>query len=52
MGAKLAEGDFSKSSYKSRPINKVNNFKQTEYINNVAKNNEIKKLGDNNEPKK
>ena len=52
LGAKLAEGDFSKSSYKSRPINKVNNFKQTEYINNVAKNNEIKKLGDSNEPKK
>ena len=28
------------------------NGKQTEYINNVAKNNEIKKLGDSNEPKK
>lgn len=52
MGAKLAEGDFSKSSYKSNKTNKVNKFKTTEYINNTAKSNEMKKLGDMNEPKK
>ena len=54
MGAKLAEGDFSKSPYKSnnynRP-NRKNKFQSTEYINNAIRNNEIRKSGENNEPK-
>ena len=52
MGAKMAEGDFSKSSYKSNNHNvRKNNFQNTEYINKVANNNDIKKLGDENESK-
>ena len=50
MGAKMAEGDFSKSSYKANnQNNRKNNFQNTEYINNVANNNAIQKLGDENE---
>ena len=52
MGAKMAEGDFSKSPYKNNNHNvRKNNFQNTEYINKVANNNEIKKLGDDNENK-
>jgi hypothetical protein len=54
MGAKLAEGDFSKSSYKSNNYNvntRRNNFQNTEYMNKLASNNDAKKLGDANEPK-
>ena len=55
MGAKMAEGDFSKSPYKSNNRSNVNvrkaNFQNTEYMNKIANNNEIKKLGDENEPK-
>ena len=48
----MAEGDFSKSSYKSNNHNvRKNNFQNTEYINKVANNNDIKKLGDENESK-
>lgn len=54
IGAKMAEGDFNKSSYtpyRSKPNNRKNKFNSTEYINKIDTNNEIKKLGDNNEPK-
>ena len=52
MGAKMAEGDFSKSPYKNNNHNvRKNNFQNTEYINKVANNNDIKKLGDENESK-
>ena len=55
MGAKMAEGDFSKPHYKSNNRNNVNarksNFQNTEYMNKIANNNEMKKLGDENEPK-
>lgn len=52
MGAKMAEGDFSKSPYKNNNHNvKKNNFQNTEYINKVVNNNDIKKLGDDNEHK-
>lgn len=52
MGAKMAEGDFSKSPYKSNNHNvRKNNFQNAEYINKVANNNDIKKLGDENESK-
>ena len=54
MGAKLAEGDFSKStySYNQKTHNRRNKFQSTEYVNNMAKANEIKKSGDGNEYKK
>lgn len=45
IGAKMAEGDFSKSSYKK---NRKNNFQNIEYINN---DNSMQKLGDENETK-
>ena len=55
MGARMAEGNFSKSPYKSNNRSNVNvkktNFQNTEYMNKIANNNEIKKLGDENEPK-
>lgn len=56
IGAKMAEGDFNKSSYKNNNNNfKNNNFQSTEYLNKVAENkvndNILKKLGDSNEPK-
>ena len=52
IGAKMAEGDFSKPTHKSNnQYNGKNNFQNTEYVNNVAKNNAIQKLGDENEPK-
>lgn len=51
IGAKMAEGDFSKSPYKANhQSNRKNNFQNTEYINNVANNNNaMQKLGDENE---
>ncbi len=51
IGAKMAEGDFSKSPYKSNNKNaRKNNFQNTEYINNIAtQNNALEKLGDENE---
>ena len=54
MGAKLAEGDFSKStySYNQKKHNRRNKFQSTEYVNNMTKANEIKKSGDGNEYKK
>lgn len=54
IGARMAEGNFNKSSYnpyRSKQNNKKNKFNSTEYINKIDTNNEIKKLGDNNEPK-
>lgn len=49
IGAKMAEGDFSKSPYKANTQTKrKNNFQNTEYINNVANNNSVQKLGDEN----
>lgn len=52
IGAKMAEGNFSTSSYKSNNNNvRKNNFQNTEYINKILDNNNIKKLGDENEPK-
>lgn len=48
MGAKMAEGDFSKSSYKSNNNIRKNSFQNTEYIEKVSTNNEIQKLGDEN----
>lgn len=53
MGAKLVEGDFSKSSYsKGNYYARKRNYQSTEYISKVENNNEIEKLGDENEPKK
>ena len=51
IGAKMAEGDFSKSPYKSNNQNvRKNNFQNTEYINNMAiQNNTLEKIGDENE---
>ena len=52
IGAKVAEGDFGKFSYrKNNNIVRKNNFQNTEYINKVANTNNIKNLGDENEPK-
>ena len=49
IGAKMAEGDFSKSPYKANTHTKrKNNFQNTEYINNIANNNSMQKLGDEN----
>lgn len=52
VGARMAEGDFSKNPYKN--VNKLKKFQATEYTNQVinTNNNEVKKIGDNNEPKK
>lgn len=53
MGAKLVEGDFSKSSYsKGNYYARKRNYQSAEYISKVENNNEIGKLGDENEPKK
>lgn len=52
IGAKMAEGDFSNSSYKPYKNNRKNKFHSTEYINKVHADSELKKLGDENEPKK
>lgn len=49
LGAKMAEGDFNNLSYKGTKNNRKNNFQNTEYINKIATNNEIKKSGDQNE---
>lgn len=51
MGAKMAEGDFTKSPYKANNKSfRKNNFQNTEYINNVtSKANDMQKLGDENE---
>ncbi len=49
LGARMAEGDFSKDSYKLKPNNIKNRLQDTEYI---YKTNDIQKLGDNNEVKK
>lgn len=51
IGAKMVEGDFSKSNYKNNHTNKKTNFQNTEYLNKVANtNNAMKELGDENEP--
>ena len=49
-GASLTEGNFDNHSYKVNRHNK-NNFQNTEYINKVTNNANLKKLGDENEPK-
>ena len=50
MGAKMAEGDFSKSPYKANnQSTRKNHFQNTEYISNVVTNNAMQKLGDENE---
>lgn len=53
IGAKMAEGDFSKSSYNYKGKNNTtrkNNLQNNEYINKIANNNkELEKLGDDNE---
>lgn len=54
IGAKMAEGDFNKSPYKSNPNNRKNNFQNTaytQYADKLTNNNNFKKLGDENEPK-
>lgn len=56
MGAKMAEGDFSKSPYKNnnQQINRKSNYQNVEYMQNaqkLANENIAKKLGDQNEPK-
>lgn len=51
MGARMTEGDFSKSNYKSNNNIRKNSFQNTEYIEKVSNNNEIQKLGDENGPK-
>jgi hypothetical protein len=53
IGAKMAEGNFNNSSYKSNGNNKRANFQKKEYINKVANtNNAVQNLGDENELKK
>lgn len=49
IGAKMAEGDFSKNSYKSHNHSSKNTFRNTEYINSVTNNDAMQKLGDDNE---
>ena len=51
LGARMAEGDFNKNTYRPSYTNKrKNNFQNTEYINNISnQNNSMQKLGDNNE---
>lgn len=56
MGAKMAEGDFSISPYKSsnRQIKRNSNAQNVEYLQNMQKitnENNSKKLGDQHEPK-
>lgn len=54
IGAKMAEGDFNKSAYKSSPNNRKSNFQNTaytQYADKMTTNNNFKKLGDENEPK-
>ena len=52
IGARMAEGDFSKNTYKPNNNYCKNNFQNTEYINNLANNNNsMQKLGDENELK-
>lgn len=53
MGAKMAEGDFSISPYKSsnRQVNRKSNAQNVEYLQNIQKianENNAKKLGDEN----
>lgn len=50
VGARMVEGDFSKSPYKNNNKVKKHNFQNTEYINQFSNNENIKKLGDKNEP--
>lgn len=50
VGARMVEGDFSKSPYKNNNKVKKHNFQSTEYINQFSNNENIKKLGDKNEP--
>lgn len=50
MGANLVEGDFDKSNYRRKNINRRNKFNSTEYVNNINDRNTIKKSGDKNEP--
>lgn len=50
VGARMVEGDFSKSHYKNNNKAKKHNFQNTEYINQFSNNENIKKLGDKNEP--
>lgn len=56
MGAKMAEGNFNVSPYKTsnKPINKNTNLQNVEYMQNAQKladENNARKLGDQNEPK-
>ena len=56
MGAKMAEGDFSVSSYNNsnKQVNRNSNAQNVEYMQNIQKlanENNAKKLGDQNEPK-
>lgn len=56
VGAKMAEGDFSRSPYQNRnkQINRKSNYQNVEYMQNMQKlanENNAKKLGDQNEPK-
>ena len=56
MGAKMAEGDFSVSPYRSsnKQVNRNSNSQNVEYMQNIQKlanENNAKKLGDQNEPK-
>ena len=51
LGAKMAEGDFTKNPYKINYNNSKREQTHTEYMNNIsnAKNNEILNTGDDNE---
>lgn len=50
IGARMAEGDFNRNNYKPHDNYRKNNFQNTEYINNLANNNNsMQKLGDDNE---
>ena len=50
IGAKMAEGDFNKSTYTYKNNKKKRNFQNTEYINRLDNNsNNTQKLGDEND---
>jgi len=56
VGAKMAEGDFSRSPYQNsnRQINRKSNYQNVEYMQNIQKmtnENSFKKLGEKDEPK-
>lgn len=52
VGASLAEGDFTKYTYKNNKNNNNINLQNVEYMNKLVNNNKTKNTGDENEQKK